>query len=327
MAAAAQAMEIPTDTTRYMRTNLSVRYLHVDCREIYGKDISFALLLLPQPYILVLHPYVLHLFNVHGCTVHTLNTQHTKSNTNTQKRIFISLLWQWTSLYSHTYTRARARASTHTYLVPFSRIMMNMNRRKKRETNEKENVETIATKRNYSLLFPDLGNSLRFSQQILKLPNVSHVYTEENKFFSQTLYKYTAPCVQQEKTSTTRNWIFPIDTRQTQLQFIQTKMFSQIPNAMRCDTRTRTRNNCAIFSIQFMKKLITFSIRRVRIDIIASNTTENFVTLNGEKILFWFKTICAWNGVVAAECSVAVRERNEERKMPFNIDRNIFEKS
>lgn len=38
-------------------------------------------------------------------------------------------------------------------------------------------------------------------------------------------------------------------------------------------------------------KMNTFSIRRVRIDIIVSNRTENFVTLNGEKILFWFKTI------------------------------------
>lgn len=74
----------------------------------------------------------------------------------------------------------RSRKHTHVPGAIFSHYDEYESTKKKRETNEKENVETIVTKRHYSLLFPDLGNPLRFSQQILKHPNVSHVYTEEN---------------------------------------------------------------------------------------------------------------------------------------------------
>lgn len=135
------------------------------------------------------------------------------------------------------------------------------------------------------------------------------------KFFSQTLYISTQHRVcSKRKRAQRKIGFFQLTHDRHNCNLSKRKCIPGFSNTMRCDTRSRTRNNCAIFSIQFLKKLITFSIRRVRIDIIASNTTENFVTLNGEKILFWFKTICAWNGVVAAECSVAVHERNGERK-------------
>lgn len=98
---------------RYMRTNLSVRYLHVDmrrrhfiCAELLMPMFAAAASVAPRICACTLYTpsiwYMLHLLNVHTLHTLTLQYQHPKKN-------FISLFYGIGRHTAHTHTR------THTY--------------------------------------------------------------------------------------------------------------------------------------------------------------------------------------------------------------------